>query len=164
MKKLTALMLAVAFALTGAVHAIEVAPGFVSRDFVLAAGVGTNTTEDIRLYDVPGPLAYRDLDEFIFQNGATGLVTVTLYAVNLNDESAIATLSDLAVGSTTYVRPRRSELSQTIQGWVVTGDVAVATSTVVSNTVPYSVRRVRVKVVQDIHAAPVTHKLQIKAK
>lgn len=163
MKKVMGFMLAVTLLLAGfAVQAQS--PYGVSGDITLAAGVTTNYTE-VALDDVGRGVHFRELDEFIFKNSSgTATGTVTVSSLDIGVTTQVYNAGSHIPGYSTVSYPRRAQEVQTWAGFVVTGNVAIAKSTVVTRNEPYMAKRLLIKITQPASATANVYKYSIRAK
>lgn len=163
MKRIMGYMLAVTLMLAGfGVQAQN--PYGVSGDITVAAGVTTKYT-DVVLDDLGRGVYFRELDEFIFLNASgTATGTVTVSSVDIGVTTQVYNAGIHIPGYSTVSYPRRTQEIQTIAGFVVTGDVAVATNTVVTQNEPYMVKRLLIKITQPASATANVYKYSIRAK
>jgi len=164
MKKVMGILLAVMFMMTGFCVMAQ-SPFYAAGDITVAAGVTNVVKDDITLYDTSGPCAFRELEEFIVKNvSGTGTGTVTLLSVNIGVETQIMNAGSHIPGYSTISYPRRTAEVQSWAGWVVTGNVAVAKSTVVTNYEKYGVRKLKINIAQPASATANVYRYSIKAK
>lgn len=138
--KFTKLLIAVA--VMACAVGLQAAPGMKTNTIstVWALSVYTNDVV-LEASDFTGAAAvpaYRQLDKVIVLNNTAGSVSMAVQAeelpgnwVTLTGSPVVAGAGALAVGY-----PARL-VAETIAGYVVTGDVAVATTSTVSKPVPY---------------------------
>lgn len=164
MKKVMGILMAVMFMMTGFCVMAQT-PFFAADDITVAAGVTNVAVDNIVLADNNGPVAFRELDEFIVKNvSGTGTGTVTLLSVDIGVETQIMNAGSHVPGYSTISYPRRTAEVQSAAGWVVTGNVAVAKSTVISDYVKYGVRKLKINIAQPASATPNVYRYSIKAK
>ena len=163
MKRIMGFMLAVTLLLAGfAVQAQS--PYGVSDDITVAAGVTTNYTE-VALDDVGRGVYFRELDEFIFRNASgTATGTVTVSSLDIGVTTQVYNAGSHIPGYSTVSYPRRAQEVQTWAGFVVTGNVAIAKSTVVTRNDPYMAKRLLIKITQPASATANVYKYSIRAK
>ena len=163
MKRIMGYMLAVTLMLAGfGVQAQN--PYGVSGDITVAAGVTTNYT-DVVLDDLGRGVYFRELDEFIFLNASgTATGTVTVSSVDIGVTTQVYNAGIHIPGYSTVSYPRRAQEVQTWAGFVVTGNVAIAKSTVVTRNDPYMAKRLLIKITQPASATANVYKYSIRAK
>ena len=159
------ILLAVTLVMTGLdVMAQTVKPFGKADNITVAAGVTTNYTE-VALDNVAEGVFYRELDEFMVRNfSGTGTGTVTVSALDIGVTTQVYNAGSHIPDYSTISYPRRTQAVQSIAGYVVTGNVAVATSTVVSNYVPYAASKLLIKITQPASATANVYKYSIRAK
>ena len=159
---LVTMLLAIMFVMVGSVYKADAKTPFFG-EITVAAGETNVVSGDILLGDKSGDIGYRDLDSFeIINSSGTGTGTVTLVSSDMADTTILSAGAHIP-GASTLNYPLRSYTEQSIAGWVVTGNVAVATSTIVTGYAKYGVRRAHIQITQPASATANTYRWLIKA-
>lgn len=166
MKKVMSLtMVAMLMLAMGAMAQSVRTDGFAAGTIIVPAGATNAFAADIRVCPENGVPAFRALDEFIVKNvSGTGTGTVYLSYVDIGVETQVMNAGAHEPAYSTISYPRRTASVQSWAGWVVTGGVAIAKATVVSDYVPYNVRRLKVYIAQPASATSNVYWYSIKAK
>ncbi len=151
------LMLIVSFAVAQSVY--------VGDTITVAAGITNLTTDAVSIHDPGGPVMYREVEEFLVINASgTGTGTVYLISSEIGIDTTIASAGAHVPGASSVNYPLRAFTEQSMAGWVVTGNVAVAKSTVVTGYENYKARTLKVKITQPASATANTYRWAVKAK
>ena len=143
----------------------SIAPTFTGT-IVIANAYGTNTTSEFWIGNADAAiLGTREIESFsVYNASGTNAAIGYLIMTDGGFDTTIGTSASVVAGVGSIVYPVRTLTDATIAGWVVTGNVAVATSTVVSKYVPYNVRKAKVRMIQSLTLGPGSYDFVIKAK
>lgn len=140
-------------------------PYYKAGEITVGAGVTNVSTDTINLFDDARSIGFRHLKEMTFENvSGTGTGTITVASVDMGVTDTVFNAGEHIPAATTIAYPYRTNAVQSIAGWVVTGDVAVAKSTIVSNYAEFNVRQLKIKIEQPASATATIYRYTIKAQ